>query len=48
LPSAWAHGFKGESKASIASSLSRATMPAAFFLAAPIAIAVQTVTLDDI
>jgi len=42
------HGFKGESKASIASKLSRATMPAAFFLAALVAIGAEVVKLEDI
>jgi hypothetical protein len=42
------HGFEGESKASIASKLSRATMPAAFFLAALVAIGAETVKLEDI
>lgn len=42
------HGFKSESKASIASKLSRATMPAAFFLAALVAIGAETVKLEDI
>jgi hypothetical protein len=41
------HGFK-ESKASIASKLSRATVPAAFFLAALVAMGKQEVTLEDI
>jgi virulence-associated protein VapD len=41
------HGFK-ETKASIASKLSRATVPAAFFLAALVAIGVEAVTLEDI
>ena len=42
------HGFKSESKASIASKLSRATMPAAFFLAALVAIGAEVVKLEDI
>jgi hypothetical protein len=41
------HGFK-ETKASIASKLSRATVPAAFFLAALVAIGCEAVTLSDI
>jgi hypothetical protein len=42
------HGFKGESKASIASKLSRATMPAAFYIAALVAIGAEVVRLEDI
>jgi virulence-associated protein VapD len=41
------HGFK-ESKASIASKLSRATMSAHFFLAALVAMGLEGVTLADI
>lgn len=41
------HGFD-ESKASIASKLSRATVPAHFFLAALVAIGCAAVTLEDI
>jgi virulence-associated protein VapD len=41
------HGFK-ETKASIASKLSRATLPAHFFLAALVAIGCASVTLEDI
>lgn len=41
------HGFK-ESKASIASKLSRATVPAAFFLAALVTIGAEVVKLEDI
>lgn len=41
------HGFK-ETKASIASKLSRNTAPAAFFVAALVAIGVEAVNLDDI
>jgi hypothetical protein len=41
------HGFK-ETKASIASKLSRATVSAHFFLAALVAIGCTAVTLEDI
>jgi hypothetical protein len=41
------HGFR-ETKASIASKLSRNTAPAAFFVAALAAIGCQVVSLDDI
>lgn len=41
------HGFN-ETKASIASKLSRATVPAHFFLAALVAIGCEAVTLEDI
>jgi hypothetical protein len=41
------HGFK-ETKASIANKLARATVPAAFFLAALVAIAAEVVKLEDI
>jgi hypothetical protein len=41
------HGFK-ETKASVASKLSRATVPAAFFLAALVAIGCEVVKLEDI
>jgi transcriptional regulator with XRE-family HTH domain len=42
------HGFKDETKASIASKLSRGTHPTAFFLAALVAIGVEAVKLEDI
>jgi hypothetical protein len=42
------HGFKNESKASIASKFSRATVPAAFFIAALVAIGCEAVKLEDI
>ncbi len=42
-----AHGF-GETKASIANKLARATVPAAFFLAALAAIGCEAVHLEDI
>jgi len=41
------HGFK-ETKSSVASKLSRATVPAAFFLAALVAMGAETVRLEDI
>jgi virulence-associated protein VapD len=41
------HGFK-ETQASIASKLSRNTAPAAFFIAALVAIGCEVVHLDDI
>jgi virulence-associated protein VapD len=41
------HGFK-ETKASVASKLSRATVPAAFFLAALVAMGAEAVRLEDI
>lgn len=41
------HGFK-ETKASIASKLSRNTSPAAFFIAALVAIGCEVVRLEDI
>lgn len=41
------HGFK-ETKASIANKLARATVPAAFFLAALVAIGCEVVRLEDI
>jgi hypothetical protein len=41
------HGFK-ETKASIANKLARATVPAAFFLAALVAIGAEVVKLEDI
>ena len=41
------HGF-AESKSSVASKLSRATVPAAFFLAALVAMGAETVRLEDI
>jgi hypothetical protein len=42
------HGFKKESKASVASKLSRATLPAHFFIAALVAIGAEVVRLEDI
>lgn len=42
-----AHGFK-ETKASIANKLARATIPAAFFLAALAALELDGVRLEDI
>jgi virulence-associated protein VapD len=42
-----AHGFE-ETKASVANKLARATVPAAFFLAALAAIGCETVRLGDI
>jgi uncharacterized protein DUF6471 len=41
------HGFK-ESKSSVASKISRATVPAAFFIAALVAIGCEVVKLEDI
>jgi hypothetical protein len=41
------HGFK-ETKASIANKLARATVPAAFFLAALVAIGAEVVKLEDV
>jgi Domain of unknown function (DUF6471) len=41
------HGFK-ETESSVASKLSRATVPAAFFLAALVAIGCEVVKLEDI
>jgi hypothetical protein len=41
------HGFK-ETKASIANKLARATVPAAFFIAALVAIGAEVVKLEDI
>jgi Domain of unknown function (DUF6471) len=41
------HGFE-ETKASISNKLARATVPAAFFLAALAAIGCETVRLDDV
>jgi virulence-associated protein VapD len=41
------HGFE-ETEASVASKLSRATVPAAFFLAALVAIGCEVVKLEDI
>lgn len=41
------HGF-AESKSSVASKLSRATVPAAFFLAALVAMGAEVVRLEDI
>jgi hypothetical protein len=42
------HGFRDETKASIASKLSRATMSAHFFLASLVAIGKEKVTLEEI
>jgi hypothetical protein len=42
------HGFKSESKSSVASKLSRGTVPAAFFLAALVAMGCEAVRLEDI
>lgn len=42
-----AHGFN-ETKASIANKLARATVPAAFFLAALVAIGCENLHLEDI
>jgi hypothetical protein len=42
------HGFRNETKASIASKLSRATMSAHFFLASLVAIGAEVVRLEDI
>jgi hypothetical protein len=42
------HGFKDETKASIANKLSRGTHPTAFFLAALVAIGAEVVRLEDI
>ena len=42
------HGFKDETKASIANKLARATLPAHFFLAALVAIGCEVVKLEDI
>jgi hypothetical protein len=41
------HGFK-ESESSIASKLSRATVPASFFLAALVAIGCEVIKLEEI
>lgn len=41
------HGFK-ETQASIASKLSRNTAPAAFFIAALVAIGCETISLSDV
>jgi Domain of unknown function (DUF6471) len=41
------HGFK-ETKASIANKLARATVPAAFFLAARATIGAEVIKLEDI
>ena len=42
------HGFKGETKASIAKKLARGTFSATFFLAALIAVGCETVQLDQL
>lgn len=42
------HGFKDETKASIANKLARGTHPTAFFLAALVAIGCEVVRLEDI
>ncbi len=42
------HGFKDETKASIANKLARATLPAHIFLAALVAIGCEAITLEDI
>jgi 2-hydroxychromene-2-carboxylate isomerase len=42
------HGFKDETKASIANKLARGTFPAPFFLAALVAIGAETIRLEDI
>lgn len=42
------HGFKNETKASIANKLARGTHPTAFFLAALVAIGCTAITLEDI
>jgi uncharacterized protein DUF6471 len=42
------HGFKDETKASIANKLARATLPAHFFLAALAAIGCESVAIQDI
>jgi len=41
------HGLK-ETEASVANKISRGTFPATFFLAAPVAIGCEAVTLEDI
>lgn len=42
------HGFKDETKASIANKLARGTHPTAWFLAALVAIGATAITLEDI
>ena len=42
------HGYKDESKASIANKLARGTFPTPFFLAALVAIGAEIVRLEDI
>jgi 2-hydroxychromene-2-carboxylate isomerase len=42
------HGYKDETKASIANKLSRGTFPAPFFLAALVAMGAEIVRLEDI
>lgn len=42
------HGYKDETKASIANKLARGTHPTAWFMAALVAIGVEAVTLEDI
>ncbi|TMI99834.1 MAG: hypothetical protein E6G97_21390 [Alphaproteobacteria bacterium] len=42
------HGFKDETKASIANKLARGTFPTPFFLAALVAIGAEIVRLEDI
>ena len=41
------HGYKDESKASIANKLSRGTFPAPFFLVALVAMGAEIVRLED-
>lgn len=42
------HGFKDETKASIANKLARGTHPTAWFLAALVAVGCAAITLEDI
>ena len=42
------HGFKDETKASLANKLARGTHPTAWFLAALAAIGIESVALEDI
>jgi 2-hydroxychromene-2-carboxylate isomerase len=42
------HGFKDETKASIANNLARGTFPTPFYLAALVAIGAEVVRLEDI
>jgi 2-hydroxychromene-2-carboxylate isomerase len=42
------HGYKDESKASIANKLARGTFPTPFFLAALVAIGAEIVRLEDV